>query len=61
MGQARCNARRRRQARSNNAHVSGMGIPHYRKPDMATSAARSAEVVRREKERAQRKGMSNKK
>lgn len=60
MSQARCNARRRRQARMNNAHLSGPGITRHRKPDAAASAARMAEVVRRERERAQRKGLSAK-
>lgn len=60
MSQARCNARRRRQAKNGYNHVAVLGRPIYKKKDKAASAARQAEVIRRERERLQRKGASKK-
>lgn len=61
MSQARCNARRRRQAKQGFTHIAKLGRPIYKKKDKAASAARQAEVIRRERERIQRKGASGKK
>lgn len=54
MSQARCNARRRRQAKMNNAHVTGPGVPRYKKPDMSVQAAKSARKLQAQRERMAR-------
>ena len=48
MSQARTNRRRARQLKMNNAHLSGMGVPKYRKQ-------RSGEAKRLRRERQRRK------
>lgn len=45
MGQARTNRRRAKQMRSNNSHLSGMGVPRYSKG--TSSATRHAKNLRR--------------
>lgn len=51
--------RRRRQAASNNAHLSGMGVPHYKKPDASKLARRLAERIATER-RMQQAGSKKK-
>jgi hypothetical protein len=48
------NGRRQRQAKINNAQWSGKGVSRRRSPDVNVSAARTAERVRRERERLSR-------
>lgn len=56
MGQARVNARRRRQAANGFAHLTPRQRPNYKKRDSAAATAHNARVLQRERERAQRKG-----
>lgn len=53
MGQARTNARRRRQAANNFAHLSPRERPNYKKRDAATSAAHNAKLLATERRIAQ--------
>lgn len=54
MSQARCNARRRRQAKMNNAHLSGPGITRYSRPDISVSATKAAKKLQAQRERIAR-------
>ena len=55
MGQARTNRRRRRQAKSNFAHLAGhKERPEYKKMDAATSARRLAKLIESENTRRMR-------
>jgi hypothetical protein len=56
MGQARVNARRRRQAANGFAHLAPRQRPNYKKRDSATAAAHNARVLQRERDRNTRKG-----
>ena len=49
MGQARVNARRRRQAKNGYTHLSAPQRPHYKKMDAATSARRLAALIDKER------------
>lgn len=51
--------RRRRQATMNNAHLSGMGVSRYHKPDARKLAARLARVIATER-RIQQKAQTKK-
>lgn len=54
MGQARTNARRRKQAANNFNHPSPRQRPNYKKRSAEVAAERDAELRRRENERRQR-------
>jgi len=48
------NDRRQRQAKMDNAQWSGKGVSRRRSPDVNVSAARTAERIRKERERMAR-------
>lgn len=55
MSQARTNARRRRQAANNFAHLAPRKRPNYKKRDAATSARHNAKLLATERRIAQGK------
>lgn len=54
MGQARTNARRRKQAAQNYNHLAPRQRPNYKRRDVKTAAAHDAKMRQRENERRQR-------
>lgn len=51
MGQARTNARRRKQMLMNNAHLSGMGVSRYGRQKSAAAKAKRRDLDRMKAER----------
>jgi len=54
MSQARCNARRRRQAANGFTHLAMLGRPIYKKPDANASARRLRQLIETERRISQK-------